>query len=151
MTEPTSHHAPQPTSRRTLIYSIFGGILVALAVGSVLVTSHTNRQQQHLVGCGTQVVQQAINGLKARDAAQIQINDATHIIVAARQEAYHALVDAVKNSTITSRLTEAVQTYDAAVTQYQSAVEADTRAIRTAPLPAADCLTARQRQSAGVP
>lgn len=147
MTEPVS----KPTSRRILIYSIFGGILVALSIGSVLTTSHTNRQQQNLVGCGAQVVQQAINALKARDIAQIDINNATQVIVAARQEAYHALADAIEHSTITTRLTESLKIYDAAVSQYQTSISADTTAIRAAPLPTTDCLVRRQRQSAGVP
>jgi hypothetical protein len=141
----------ESTPHRTLFYIIFGGILVALAVGSVLVTSHNNRQQQHLVGCGAQVVQQAINSLKARDAAQIQVNSATRIIVSSRQEAYHALADAIESRSNMSRLNKAMQDYDVAVAQYQTAVDADTEAIRTAPLPAVDCLTNRQRQSAGVP
>jgi hypothetical protein len=127
------------------VFAVAGGImLVLLALGSVLAGVRANHQQRQLVTCGAQVIEQTIAALKARDVAQLNINDQQQIIVRARQVAYHAMADAVSDRLPggTAALDTAMAVYDKAVDDYTVAITADDAAIRQAPLPQSKCFTA---------
>lgn len=127
--------------RLNTVLSVVGGLLlVLLAIGSVSLTARSNHRQRTAISCGAQVIDQAITALKVRDQAQIELNDATQLIILARQQAYHALADEIRHTNTTSvSLDDALKNYDNAVVTYGRAVSNDNALIAHAPLPSAEC------------
>lgn len=120
---------------------ILGVILVLLAVGTVLSTAHANHEQRRLLACGSGVVQQTVLALKTRDAAEVRLTSATKLVAAARSDLYHALAEALEHQDVsTARISSAVDAYDKAAADYQSALDTNIAAINKAPLPTVGCL-----------
>lgn len=132
-------------SVKTVLAAAGGMLLALLAIGTVLTTARANHRQQTLVNCGATVVQQTVAALKTRDQAQIDLGNATQIIIVARQQAYHAMYDEIRHANSSPIILDnAIKVYDDAIITYGRAVANTNLAVAHAPLPNAQCFAARK-------